>query len=315
MKVAAVQMDVKILAKEHNLQQILIRLEQAARAGAKLAVFPECALTGYCFRSREEAEPVAEEVPGPSTDRILAAARTLDCTAVVGMLERSGEQIFNAAAVITPEGILGTYRKLHLPGLGIDWHVALGDKPFPVFATPHARIGISICYDCSFPEAGRVLKLKGAQILAIPTNWPLGSDSWQHTPPVRATENHLYVMACDRVGEERGFRFAGHSQIVDYSGTKLSEAGETEETIIYGEVDPAAADRNRVIRQPGQWEFDRIAARRPEMYTPLTEPGEPEARLPGREFQELAPTAPYRGAGVSKGSSEKGGSEQRGPVL
>ncbi len=272
MKVAAVQMDIKILSKEHNLEQILSRMEQAALAGAKLAVFPECALTGYCFSSGEEAAPVAEEVPGPSTDRILAAARTLDCTAVVGMLERCGEQIFNAAAVITPQGILGTYRKLHLPCLGIDWHVAPGDKPFPVFPTPHARIGISICYDCSFPEAGRVLKLNGAQVLAIPTNWPLGSDSWQHTPPVRATENHLYVIACDRVGEERGYRFAGHSQIVDYNGSKLAEAGETEEAIIYGEIDPAAADCNRVVRQPGKWEFDRIAARRPEMYGALTDP-------------------------------------------
>jgi 5-aminopentanamidase len=272
MKVAAVQMDVKIFAKEHNLNQILRYLEQAAGAGAKLVIFPECALSGYCFVSREEAAPVAEEVPGPSTEKILAAARALDCTLVVGLLERAGDQIFNAAAVVTPQGILGTYRKLHLPSLGIDWHTALGDKPFPVFATPHAKIGISICYDCSFPESGRVLKLKGAQIYAIPTNWPLGGDSWQHTPPVRAVENHMHVIACDRVGEERGFRFAGHSQIVDLSGTKLAEAGETEETILYGEIDPAAADCNRVIRKPGIWEFDRIASRRPELYTALTAP-------------------------------------------
>ena len=272
MKAAAVQMDVKILDKEHNLDQILSRLEQAASAGAKLVVFPECALSGYCFVSLEEAAPVAEEVPGPSTEKILAAARRLECTVVVGLLERAGEQIFNAAAVVTPQGILGTYRKLHLPCIGVDWHTAAGDTPFPVFATPHGKIGISICYDCSFPESGRVLKLKGAQILAIPTNWPLGSDSWQHTPPVRATENHLYVIACDRVGEERGFRFAGHSQIVDCHGTKLAEAGEVEEIIIYGEIDPPTADCNRVIRQPGKWEFDRIAARRPEMYAPLTDP-------------------------------------------
>ena len=114
-----------------------------------------------------------------------------------------------------------------------------------------------------------MLKLKGAQILAIPTNWPVDSDTWQHTPPVRATENHLHVIACDRVGEERGFRFAGHSQIVDFNGKKLAEAGETEEVILYAELDAPAADRNHVIRQPAVWEFDRIAARRPEMYGPL----------------------------------------------
>ena len=272
MKVAAVQMDVKIFAKEHNLDQILSRLGQAASAGAKLAVFPECALTGYCFSSREEAAPLAEEVPGPSTEKILAAARALDCTVVVGMLERTGNQVFNAAAVVTPQSILGTFRKVHLPGLGIDWHAVPGDKPFPVFTTPHAKIGVLICYDCNFPESGRSLKLKGAQILALPTAWPTPTDVYLHTPPVRAQENHLHLVAADRVGEERTFTFAGHSQIVNCDGTRLAEAGGTEETILYAEIDPAAADNNHLIRRPGTWEIDRLADRRPEMYTTLTEP-------------------------------------------
>ena len=272
MKVAAVQMDIKIFDKDGNLKRILAHLETAARAGAKLVVFPECALTGYCFTSREEARPVAEPMPGPSTEKLQAAARELDCTVVMGLLELSGDRIFNSAAVVTPQAILGTYRKLHLPGVGFDWHATPGDTPFPVFAIPQAKVGISICYDCSFPEAGRALKLKGAQILAIPTNWPVGSDSCEHTPFVRATENHLYVIACDRVGEERGVRFAGRSQIVDLMGKKLAEAGDTEETILYAGIDPPAADSNRVIRVPGKWEFDRIAARRPEMYSVLTDP-------------------------------------------
>jgi predicted amidohydrolase len=271
MKVAAVQMDVKILEKEHNLQQVLHRLEDAARAGAKVIVFPECALTGYCFKNREEAAPLAETVPGPSTEKIAALAKQWDVTAVVGLLEREGEHVYNSAAVISPRAVLGAYRKIHLPYLGIDRFDALGDKAFPVFESPHARLGVNICYDCSFPESGRVLKLKGAQLLAIPTNWPVGSDSWQHTPKVRASENHMVVVAADRVGEERGFRFSGHSQIVDFTGEVLAEAGDTEETIVYGEVDLAAADYNRVVRVPGEWEFDRIAARRPEMYGPLTE--------------------------------------------
>ncbi len=271
MKVAAVQMDVKILEKERNLEKVLENLTASARAGAKLVVFPECALTGYCFRSREEAWPMTEPVPGPSTEKIAAAARQLDCTVVVGLLERDGDRLYNSAAVIGPMGVLGTYRKIHLPELGIDRHNALGDTPFPVFETPHGKIGVNICYDCSFPEAGRVLKLKGAQLLAIPTNWPVGSDSMPHTPQVRASENHFYVVATDRVGEERGFRFAGHSKIVDFRGQVLAEAGDTEETILYAEVDLAAADNNRVVRIPGQWEFDRIASRRPEMYGPITE--------------------------------------------
>jgi predicted amidohydrolase len=273
MKVAAVQIDIKILEKEQNLARILAKMEEAAHAGAKLVVFPECALTGYCFTSREEAWPLAETVPGPSTEKLAAAAKSLNCAAIVGMLEIEGATMYNSAAVVDPKGILGTYRKMHLPCLGVDWFNTVGDKPFPVFETSCGKVGINICYDCSIPEAARVLKLQGAQVLAIPTNWPQGSDSWEHTPKVRATENHLHVIACDRVGEEHGFRFSGHSQIVDFMGKVHCEAGETEEIILYADLDFAAADQNRVVRVPGKWEFDRIAARRPEMYKPIAEAG------------------------------------------
>jgi predicted amidohydrolase len=270
MKVAAVQMDVKIFEKQRNLEKILASLETAAHEGAKLIVFPECALTGYCFESKQEAWPESETVPGPSTEKLADAAKRLDCTVVVGMLERAGDGIYNAAVVVSPEGIAGTHRKVHLLWLGIDRFDALGDKPFPVFTTPHARLGVNICFDCSFPESGRMVKLQGGQVLCIPTNWPIGSDSWEHTPKVRATENHIVVVAADRVGEERGFRFAGHCQIVDFTGAVLAEAGETEETVICADVNLIAADMNRVVRVPGQWEFDRIAARRPEMYRAIT---------------------------------------------
>jgi predicted amidohydrolase len=89
---------------------------------------------------------------------------------------------------------------------------------------------------------------------------------------VRAIENHMYVIAADRVGEERGVRFAGHSQIIDVTGAGLVEAGDTEETILYADIEPAHADENRVVRIAGEWEYDRMADRRPEMYTPLTQP-------------------------------------------
>ncbi|MGH9357284.1 MAG: carbon-nitrogen hydrolase family protein, partial [Terriglobia bacterium] len=140
--------------------------------------------------------------------------------------------------------------------------------------TRHGKIGVVICYDCSFPESGRSIKLKGADLLAIPTNWPSASDTFQHVPSVRAMENHIIVAAADRVGEERGFRFAGHSQIVDFSGITLKEAGEIEEVVLDAQVDLDAASRNRVIRAPGAWEFDRIADRHPEMYTAVTQPVE-----------------------------------------
>lgn len=270
MKVAAVQMDVKILENDRNLAKVLEHLERAANDGAKLVVFPECALSGYCFTSREEALPAAEPIPGPSTEKLATAAKRLGVSAVVGMMERADDNLFNVAVVITPEGIAGVHRKMHLPYLGIDRFGGLGDLPFTVFQAGPAKIGVNICYDCSFPESGRVLKLNGAQILTIPTNWPKGSDTWAHIPKVRAIENHMYVVAADRVGEERGFRFAGHSQIIDVTGAVLVEAGDIEETILYADIEPAHADENRVVRIAGEWEFDRMAARRPEMYDTIT---------------------------------------------
>lgn len=271
MKIAAVQMDVTLFDKQANLAKILDSASAAARNGAKIVIFPECALTGYCFDSLDEARPVAEPVPGPSTEAIARLARQLDCTVIVGMLEGHGEKIYNAAAVIGPGGITGTFRKIHLPFIGVDRFTTPGDRPFVPFQTPQGSVGINICYDASFPESARVLKLQGAQLLAVPTNWPVGSDSWQHVTNVRALENHMVVAAADRAGEERGFRFAGHSQIADFTGALLAEAGETDETIIYAEIDLAAADQNRVVRVPGAYEIDRIAGRRPEMYGAITQ--------------------------------------------
>jgi len=266
MRVAAVQMDVAIGKNDQNLRNILLRMKDAAANKADLVIFPECALSGYCFTDLDEASAYAEELSGPSCSQLGAAAKESGTFAVVGFLERDGRNIFNSAIVVCPRGVIGVHRKIHLLHLGVDRFTTLGDIPFPLFQAGDCNFGVNICYDCSFPESGRVLKLKGAQLLAIPTNWPITSDSWEHTPKVRAIENHIFVAAADRVGEERGFTFAGHSQIVDCEGKMLAEAGDKEETILYADMDPARADKNRVVKVPGEYEFDRIAGRRPEMY-------------------------------------------------
>ena len=270
MRVAAVQLDITIGKTQQNLERILSRMNEAAQNKADLVIFPECSLQGYCFRDREEALAVAEELSGPSCSQLASSARELGIVAVIGFLERNGESMVNSALIIGSRGVLGVHRKIHLLHLGVDRFTTLGDIPFPLFQAGDCRFGVNICFDCSFPESGRAIKLKGAQLLAIPTNWPSTSDSWEHTPKVRATENHIFVVAADRVGEERGFTFAGHSQIIDCEGHTLAEAGATEETILFADIDPALADKNRVVKVPGEYEFDRIASRRPEMYEGLT---------------------------------------------
>lgn len=266
MRIAAVQLDIAIGETRQNLEKILSRMNEAAQNKAGLVIFPECSLQGYCFATREEAWAVGEELSGAACARLADETRKLGCTAIIGFLERQGESLFNSALIVGPKGVEGVHRKIHLLHLGVDRFTTLGDIPFPVFQSGDCKFGVNICFDCSFPESGRALKLKGAQLLAIPTNWPSTSDSWEHTPKVRATENHIFVVAADRVGEERGFTFAGHSQIIDCEGHTLAEAGATEETILFADIDPALADKNRVIKVAGEYEFDRIASRRPEMY-------------------------------------------------
>src|SRR5262249_14422678 len=149
--------------------------------------------------------------------------------AIVGLLERAGDTLYNSAFVAGPTGLVACYRKCHLPVLGIDRFVGRGDS-LPVIDLPFARIGILICYYVRFPEGARPLTLRGADVLVVPTNWPEGAESApEFLTRARAWENRIYVAACNRVGCEEGTRFIGRSQIVAPDGKILAQAdGESE---------------------------------------------------------------------------------------
>jgi predicted amidohydrolase len=230
-------------------------------------IFPECILSGYGFGSRSEAIPHAEALPGPSTETLASDCRRLNVWTVVGLLERDGNRLFNAAALIGPTGFVAGYRKVHLPCLGVDRFTTPGDRPFAVHDLGGLRIGINICYDGSFPESSRVLALLGADLIALPTNWP--PNAWRNPKfvvPTRAIENHVYYAAVNRIGEESGFRFIGQSCIVDCSGDSVAAADSGRETILYADIDPECARQKRIVNIPGQYEVDRVGDRRPEMY-------------------------------------------------
>ena len=273
MRVAAVQMEPRIGEVDLNLKAMLDRFREATAGGARLVVFPECALSGYGFDSRAEALPFAEPIPGPSTGELASACLEHNAYAIYGLLERDGDRLFNATVLVGPRGVIGTYRKVHLPFLGIDRFADPGDRPFEVLEVEGVRVGMHICYDGTFPETGRVLTLLGADVLVLPTNWPIQSLSTaEHLPATRAIENVVYVMAVDRVGEERGCRFAGTSSIAGPGGEILAKAGIETEEILHAEVDPAIARKKRLIRVPGLYELDRIGDRRPSFYGPIVAP-------------------------------------------
>jgi predicted amidohydrolase len=273
-KIAAVQMAPKLMGNEANLKAMLSAVREVAVNQAKLVVFPECGLTGYMFRSREEALPFAETLPGPSTEELNSLCRELGVYVIFGLLEREGDRLFNAAALVGPQGFIAGYRKNHLPFLGVDRFVDIGDRPFQVHKTPIGNIGIYICYDIVFPESSRVMTLMGADILALPTNFPQVRRETLSTYVVtaRAIENRVHVVSADRIGSERGYSFAGLSKIVSASGKILGLASLDKEEIIYGEVSLDLARQKHHIIIPGEYEIDYIADRRPELYGVITEP-------------------------------------------
>jgi predicted amidohydrolase len=269
-KIAAVQMDVAIGQPQQNLKRIEQMLESTAREGTLLTVFPECAVTGYCFESFNEARPYAEEIPGESTRQMADVCRRLGTYAVFGMLEADGDRLFNACVLVGPDGLIGSYRKVHLPYLGIDMFTSPGDRPFAVHQAGAARVGMNICYDLAFPEAARVMALAGADLIVLPTNWPPGAQcTADYLVNARALENHVYFLAANRVGSERGFRFLGKSKICDPSGAVLAEAPHDNETVLYADIDPQRPRNKHLVRVAGKHEINRFADRRPEMYGPI----------------------------------------------
>jgi predicted amidohydrolase len=271
MRVAVAQIEPTLGDKRRNLDTILARLEEAAAQGAALVVFPECALTGYLFESADEARPHAEELPGPATDAVAAACARLDVHCVFGLLQRAGDDLHNAAALVGPAGLVGSYRKTHLPFLGVDRFVVAGADA-DVFDTPIGRIGIEICYDLRFPELTRTLALRGAEIVAHPTNWPVEARlNAELYTRARAAENRIFLLTANRYDRERWAEFCGWSQICGPSGDRLAEAGAKGDALLVAEIDVGEARAKDLIPKEGEYEMRLWDHRRPDLYGALVE--------------------------------------------
>lgn len=265
-RIAVIQMETALLEMSSNQEKIIRAIHQAAAEGARIAVFPECALSGYNV-SVEEAARVAMRIPGEGLRLLIEACREADILAAVGLLEEQDGQLFNTAALIGPGGLISKYRKTHLPLLGIDRYLSPGGEITPPCKTSLARVGMLVCYDIRFPEPIRVLALAGAQIVLLPTAWP---DKAALYPDflirARAEENRVYIAAANHVGEERGVLYLGRSIIAAPDGEILAQGGRGEEEILYADIDPGWSDRKRIVFSEGEYELDLFQDRRPELY-------------------------------------------------
>jgi predicted amidohydrolase len=202
---------------------------EAVAAGGELILLPELATCGYMFESAEEAARCAITLD----DRVFeawAAAVGEGRVAIGGFCERGQDgRVYNSAAVVDAGGVRGVYRKVHLWDREKLWF-APGNEPPRVFQTPVGRVGVIVCYDLEFPEMPRLLALAGAQLIAVPTNWPLLEEPIDGRPPellvarAAARINRVFVACCDRTGTERGQRWTQGTAIIDERGELLADA-------------------------------------------------------------------------------------------
>ncbi len=229
-----------------------------------LWILPELFATGYQFASADEARSFAEPVPdGPTTARLIDIARRSDAFIAAGLPETADGNVYNAAVIVGPDGLLDRYRKIHLFFQEKELFTP-GDLPFPIVDIGLAKVGMMICFDHFFPEASRTLALSGAQVIAHPANlvMPLCA---QLTMRVRAMENRVFTATANRIGEEARtditLCFTGESQIVSPKGEILVHLTSMEEKAQTAEIDPREA-LDKTINMHN----DLLADRRTEFY-------------------------------------------------
>ena len=247
-----------------NRERARRAIRTAAADGAELVILPELCTSGYVFESEAEARSTALAPADVAADWGASTA------IVVGGFAELGEDgtLFNSAAVVAPGGeLLGVYRKTHLWDRESLFFEPGAEIP-PVLDTPLGRIGVCVCYDLSFPEVPRGLALAGADLIAIPTNFPRLDQPAPGGLPVElavtiaaAHLSRVFVAVCDRAGSERGVDWVGATAIVDERGDVLAgpvgdaEAAVTADLELSRARDKAWNERN-----------DVFADRRPELY-------------------------------------------------
>lgn len=273
-RIACQQLAPRVGDPEGNKALSVAAIRDAVDRGAEVVVLPELVTSGYVFASAEEAASLAIGVDDPLfLEWAAEVARVGDDRGLVvgGFCERGDDgKLYNSAAVVDPAGVQAVYRKVHL------WDreklfFEPGDQPPPVLDFPVGRIGVLICYDLEFPEMPRMLALAGAELIAVPTNWPRAEwPSGEHPPEVviamaTARTNRVFIACCDRTGAERGQEWTAGTSVIDESGWIRAGA---EGGLALAEVDLAKARTKQLT------EFaDVLADRRPELYEGVVREG------------------------------------------
>lgn len=270
---------------DENFEKALGLIRNAASRGAQIACLPELFRSQYfCQEELHTNFALAEEVPGPSTQKLGALARELGIVIVASVFERRAPGIYhNTAVILEADGsLVGRYRKMHVPDDPLyheKFYFTPGDTGFRAWNTQFGRLGVLVCWDQWFPEAARIAALDGARLLLYPTaiGWHPSEKSefgasqhsaWQTIQRSHAIANGIFVAAVNRTGhegpEQGGLEFWGASFVCNPAGTVVCEASHDREEILVVPCDLQEVDTIRT-----HWPF--LRDRRLDAYKDLSE--------------------------------------------
>lgn len=256
--------------RQDNLERVLGAIDEAAKLGAEMIVYPEVVLDRFfpcergCFA---DAAGKAEPIPGPTTERLQAMAKLHGMVVVFNLYEDGGDgRYFDSSPVIDADGtLLGTTRMIHITdyeGFHEQDYYTPGDTGAPVYDTRVGKIGVAICYDRHYPEYMRALSVGGAELVVIPQagtlgEWPEGL--YEAEVRTAAFQNGYFAALCNRTGPEGKLTFAGESFVADPDGRVVARGGKLEDELLVVDIDLArcaeSAARTLFLRD-----------RRPELY-------------------------------------------------
>jgi N-carbamoylputrescine amidase len=265
---AALIQDINHGDADANLSVIEQRVAEAAAAGAELVLLQELHNGAYFCQHESAAEfDRAEAIPGPSTERLSALAAKNSVVLVASLFERRAAGLYHNTAVVFEKdgGLLGKYRKMHIPddpGFYEKFYFTPGDLGFHPIASSVGKIGVLVCWDQWYPEAARLMALAGAEVLVYPTaiGWDPDDTSdererqrqaWMLSHRGHAVANGIPVLSCNRTGFEpspigaSGIRFWGSSHALGAQGEILAEAGTDTPEILYATLDLARSEQVR----------------------------------------------------------------------
>jgi len=259
MKIGYIQTSPLFGEKEQNFNQVRKLIGDTK---ADLFVLPELFATGYTFTSKEEVKNFAETSDEKTTNFLKEISTKTGAVVVAGFIEKDDGKTYNSSIMVYKNKVIDIYRKIHLFNKEKLWF-SPGNKKLSVHNVNGMKIGMMVCFDWFFPEVGRTLALRGAQIIAHPTN--LVMPYCQQAMMTRCLENRVFAVTANRIGNEKrggdNFTFTGGSQITSFDGKILSSAPTDKPFVDVVDIDVTKAD-NKMINEYN----DLLKDRREEFY-------------------------------------------------